>query len=170
MYRRQGTRGTCRGEGDTQLGHQTGKIHMRKHSCICMWYAWRIPEKRTNTGRGNRSRGRIPRGLVQDVDGPTRAVWSHPDTDQGDCSPERSPKERWSCSLETGALLLISSQLKRAYHNDHRSRRSSTLNTPRARQIWTRKWAQHGNDRCSARAQNIKGYPAGSRSNATATA
>ena len=34
------------------------------------------------------------------------------------------------CSLETGALFLISSQW--AYHKDHRSQRSSSMSTPKA--------------------------------------
>ena len=37
------------------------------------------------------------------------------------------------CSLEYGALLLINSQW--AYHKDHRSRRSSSMSTPKVWQI-----------------------------------
>ena len=66
---------------------------------------------------------------------------------------------QWLCSLETGALLLVSSQW--VYHKDHRSRRSSF-------NVYTKDLAraQCGSHigRWRVHKQNIKGLPGGSRS------
>ena len=63
---------------------------------------------------------------------PARAIWSRPNSIRWITGVllERTVA---ICSIEAGALLFINSQW--AYHKDHRSNQSSTMNTPKAWQI-----------------------------------
>ena len=85
-----------------------------------IWCVWRIPEERTKSGCGNWSQGRLQQSPVQAADGPVHAIyniessWYWPNGLQ-----ECSWREKWLCSLETGVLLLVSTQW--ANHKDHPS-------------------------------------------------
>ena len=108
-----------KGGGDSDQENLHGKIQVHLH----MMYL-KDSRERTNTGCNNRPGGRLQQGPVQAADGPTcsRSVES-----TWHCSgglQERSRKGQWSCSLEFGAVLLVSAQW--AYNKDHRCRHPST--------------------------------------------
>ena len=62
-------------------GVTLGKGARKKCICICTRRTRRSPEERTNSGCGNRSRGRLQQNPVQAADGPGHAIWSQLKTD-----------------------------------------------------------------------------------------
>ena len=99
--------------------HTHGKTQLHFHM---------IPEERTNSTRGNRSRGCLQNNPVQADDGPVHAIRSHPNSDPVDCRSapgKNSGYAAWKLDLCSSAARNGPSQ-------------SSTIYTPRVWQIWTK--------------------------------